>query len=189
MNRTYGTQHLILTSAQESNIVGQPQCPNLLSLVLQLGERIAGGYVSVVSVKLWVTRAWSDTCALAGYPRDYADRNIARLREANIDRQPRTNLMLQGRFDDYPKRRGATQVKELLAAGVNVACGQDCVHDTFRPFGQNDQLEIGFLLRHASHMSQPGEIDTVMDMVMRNGARALRAALKSPTEVLRTSLS
>jgi len=63
----------------------------------------------------------------------------------------------------------------LLAAGVNVACGQDCVHDTFYPFGQNDPLEIAFLLCHASHMSQPGEILTVMDMVTRNGARALRA--------------
>jgi cytosine/creatinine deaminase len=89
---------------------------------------------------------------------------------------PATNLMLQGRLDDYPKRRGVTQVKELLVAGVNVACGQDCVHDTFYPFGQNDPLEIGFLLCHASHMSQPGEIDMVMDMVTSNGARALRAS-------------
>jgi cytosine deaminase len=83
--------------------------------------------------------------------------------------------MLQGRLDDYPKRRGVTQVKELLAAGVNVACGQDCVHDTFYPFGQNDPLEIAFLLCHASQMSQPAEILTVMDMVTNNAAKALRA--------------
>jgi cytosine/creatinine deaminase len=83
------------------------------------------------------------TCALASYPRDYADHVIARLKEARINMiaNPATNLMLQGRLDDYPKRRGVTQVKELLAAGVNVACGQDCVHDTFYPFGQNDPLE------------------------------------------------
>jgi cytosine deaminase len=101
---------------------------------------------------------------------------IGRLREANVNMiaNPATNLMLQGRLDDYPKRRGVTQVKELLAAGVNVACGQDCVHDTFYPFGQNDPLEIGFLLCHASHMSLPAEILTVMDMVTRNGAKALR---------------
>jgi cytosine deaminase len=116
------------------------------------------------------------TCALASYPRDYADRVIARLREANVNMiaNPATNLMLQGRLDDYPKRRGVTQVKELLAAGVNVACGQDCVHDTFYPFGQNDPLEIAFLLCHASQMSQPAEILTVMDMVTINGAKALR---------------
>jgi cytosine/creatinine deaminase len=116
------------------------------------------------------------TCALAAYPRAYADHVIGRLSEANVNMiaNPATNLMLQGRHDDYPKRRGVTQVKELLAAGVNVACGQDCVHDTFYPFGQNDPLEIGFLLCHASHMSQPGEILTVMDMITGNGARALR---------------
>src|SRR5258708_7386911 len=98
------------------------------------------------------------------------------LREANVNMtaNPATNLMLQGRLDDYPKRRGVTQVKELLAAGVNVACGQDCVHDTFYPFGQNDPLEIAFLLCHASQMSQPAEILTVMDMVTNNGAKALR---------------
>jgi cytosine deaminase len=116
------------------------------------------------------------TCALAGYPRDYADHVIGRLREASVNliANPATNLMLQGRLDDYPKRRGVTQVKELLAAGVNVACGQDCVHDTFYPFGQNDPLEIAFLLCHASHMSQPPEILTVMEMVTSHGAKAMR---------------
>jgi cytosine/creatinine deaminase len=116
------------------------------------------------------------TCTLASYPRDYADHVIKRLREADVNMiaNPATNLMLQGHLDDYPKRRGVTQVKELLAAGVNVACGQDCVHDTFYPFGQNDPLEIAFLLCHASQMSQPAEILTVMDMVTSNDARALR---------------
>jgi len=116
------------------------------------------------------------TCALASYPRNYADHVIGRLREAGVNMiaNPATNLMLQGRLDDYPKRRGVTQVKELLAAGINVACGQDCVHDTFYPFGQNDPLEIAFLLCHASQMSQPAEILKVMDMVTNNGAKVLR---------------
>ena len=143
-----------------------------------------------VLAELTIANGWQGrvtaghTCALAGYPRDYADRVIARLKEANINMiaNPATNLMLQGRLDDYPKRRGVTQVKELLAAGVNVACGQDCVHDTFYPFGQNDPLEIGFLLCHASHMSQPGEIDTVMDMITSHGAKALRVSGFEVTE-------
>jgi cytosine deaminase len=135
-----------------------------------------------VLAELTIANGWQGrvtaghTCALASYPRNYADYVIARLREANVNMiaNPATNLMLQGRLDDYPKRRGVTQVKELLAAGVNVACGQDCVHDTFYPFGQNDPLEIAFLLCHASQMSQPAEILTVMDMVTSNGAKALR---------------
>jgi cytosine/creatinine deaminase len=135
-----------------------------------------------VLAELTIANGWQGrvtaghTCALAGYPRDYADHVIGRLREASVNMiaNPATNLMLQGRLDDYPKRRGVTQVKELLAAGVNVACGQDCVHDTFYPFGQNDPLEIAFLLCHASHMSQPPEILTVMDMVTSRGAKAMR---------------
>src|ERR1700674_510900 len=136
-----------------------------------------------VLAELTIANGWQGrvtaghTCALASYPRDYADHVIDRLRQANVSMiaNPATNLMLQGRLDDYPKRRGVTQVKELLAAGVNVACGQDCVHDTFYPFGQNDPLEIAFLLCHASQMSQPAEILTVMDMVTNNAAKALRA--------------
>jgi cytosine deaminase len=135
-----------------------------------------------VLAELTIANGWQGrvtaghTCALASYPRDYADHVIDRLRQANVNMiaNPATNLMLQGRLDDYPKRRGVTQVKELLAAGVNVACGQDCVHDTFYPFGQNDPLEIAFLLCHASQMSQPAEILTVMDMITGNGAKALR---------------
>jgi cytosine deaminase len=135
-----------------------------------------------VLAELTVKNGWQGrvtaghTCALASYPRAYADHVIALLSAANVNviANPATNLMLQGRLDDYPKRRGVTQVKELLAAGVNVACGQDCVHDTFYPFGQNDPLEIAFLLCHASQMSQPAEIRTVMDMITSNGAKALR---------------
>src|SRR3984957_19880281 len=135
-----------------------------------------------VLAELTIVNGWQGrvtaghTCALASYPRDYADHVIAQLKKAGINMiaNPATNLMLQGRLDDYPKRRGVTQVKELLAAGVNVACGQDCVHDTFYPFGQNDPLEIAFLLCHASQMSQPAEILAAMDMVTGNGAKALR---------------
>src|SRR5260370_4164118 len=135
-----------------------------------------------VLAELTIANGWQGrvtaghTCARASYPRDHADHVIRRLHEANVNMiaNPATNLLLQGRLDGYPKRPGVTQVKELLAAGVNVACGQDCVHDTFYPFGQNDPLELAFLLCHASQMSQPAEILTVMDMVTNNGAKALR---------------
>jgi cytosine deaminase len=143
-----------------------------------------------VLAELTVRNGWQGrvtaghTCALASYSRTYADHVIAMLSGANVHMiaNPATNLMLQGRLDDYPRRRGVTQVKELLAAGVNVACGQDCVHDTFYPFGQNDPLEIAFLLCHASQMSQPAEILAVMDMITSNGAKALR--LPAPRVVI-----
>src|SRR5258708_22260038 len=65
------------------------------------------------------------TCALASYPRTYADHVIARLREANVHMiaNPATNLLLQGRLDAQPKQPGATPVKAQLAAWGNVRRG------------------------------------------------------------------
>jgi len=67
------------------------------------------------------------------------------------------------------------QGKELLAAGVNVCYGQDCVKDTFYPtFGQADMLEVGLITAHAAHMSLPQDIETLFDMPTFNAARILR---------------
>ena len=118
------------------------------------------------------------TCALAGYPNDYAIEVISLVKAANINMitNPATNLMLQGRLDEQPKRRGITRVKELMAEGINVSFGQDCVMDTFYPFGRSDQMEIAFLTAHAAHLSQPKEIDQVFDMPTKNAAQTLRLA-------------
>lgn len=115
------------------------------------------------------------TCALAAYPKDYADHVIDLVAQADIHiiTNPATNLMLQGRDDDHPKRRGITRVKELLARGVNVSFGQDNLRDMFYPFGRDDPLELALLTAHAAHMSQPDEIEAVFAMATVNGARVL----------------
>ena len=115
------------------------------------------------------------TCALAGYEEDYANRVIGLVRDAGIHMivNPATNLMLQGRGDAQPKRRGVTRVKELLEAGVNVSCGQDCIRDPFYPFGRGDPLEVTFLASHAAHMSRPHEIERVFDMMTGAAARTM----------------
>lgn len=116
------------------------------------------------------------TCALAAYDDHYAQYVIDKVKAAGIHMitNPATNLMLQGRLDKQPKRRGITRVKELLEAGVNVAFGQDCVKDTFYPFGQADMLEVALITAHAAHMSLPQEIELVFDMMTYNAARVLR---------------
>ena len=115
------------------------------------------------------------TCALAAYPDDYADEIIRLVKKAGIHMitNPATNLMLQGRLDNHPKRRGITRVKELFAHGINVSFGQDNVRDAFYPFGKNDPLEIALLLAHAAHMSTPKEIEQIFDMATVNAARLL----------------
>ena len=78
-------------------------------------------------------------------------------------------------MDKEPKRRGITRVKELLAAGVNVCYGQDCVKDTFYPtFGQADLLEVGLITAHAAQLSLPQEIETLFDMSTFHAAKLLR---------------
>jgi cytosine deaminase len=117
------------------------------------------------------------TCALAAYDAPHAARVIQLVREAGIHMitNPATNLMLQGRHDQQPIRRGITRVKELLAAGINVSCGQDCLKDTFYPtFGRADMLEVGLITAHAAQLSTPAEIETLHRMITRNAARILR---------------
>jgi cytosine deaminase len=116
------------------------------------------------------------TCALAAYPDDYARVVIDKLARAGVHMitNPATNLMLQGRLDRQPIRRGITRVKELLAAGVNVAMGQDCVKDTFYPFGRADMLEVALITAHAAHLSLPPEVETVFAMGTTRAARVLR---------------
>ena len=64
------------------------------------------------------------------YDNAYAFKLIRLLARAQVSvvANPFDNVVLQGRFDTYPKRRGITRVKELLAAGVNVALGQRARH-------------------------------------------------------------
>lgn len=116
------------------------------------------------------------TCALAAYPDDYAAIVIEKVERAGIHMiaNPATNLMLQGRLDRQPVRRGITRVQELLARNINVSFGQDCVCDTFYPFGRDDPLEIAFLMAHTAHMSLPAQIDKVFSMATLAGAKALR---------------
>jgi cytosine deaminase len=115
------------------------------------------------------------TCALAAYDDAYANHVIDLVAQAQLHMitNPATNLMLQGRDDGHPKRRGITRVKELLARGVNVSFGQDNLRDMFYPFGRDDPLELAWLAAHAAHMSQPDEIEAVFAMATVNGARVL----------------
>jgi cytosine/creatinine deaminase len=131
-----------------------------------------------------ITNGWQGrvnaghTCALAAYPHGYAATVIRKVKEADINMitLPVTNLVLQGRLDVEPRRRGITRVKELLQAGVNVTFGQDCVRDTFYPFGRADLLEVAAITAHAAQMTLPHEIETVFDMCTRNAARACNLA-------------
>jgi cytosine deaminase len=115
-------------------------------------------------------------CAMAAWEDGYAAGLIARAAAAGVRviTNPPTNLMLQGRDDREPRRRGIPRVKELLAAGVTVAAGQDCVDDAFYPFGNADPLQVALIVAHAAQLGTPAEIAAALRMVTGAAARILR---------------
>ncbi len=116
------------------------------------------------------------TCALAAYDDHYAAYVIEKVARAGIHMitNPVTNLMLQGRLDKQPIRRGITRVKELLEAGVNMSFGQDCVNDTFYPLGNADMLQVANVTVHAAQMSLPAELEKVFDMITTDANKILK---------------
>jgi cytosine deaminase len=117
----------------------------------------------------------SHTTAMHSYNAAYASRLIANVARAGLHMvtNPLDNAVLQGRFDSGPIRRGHTRVKELLAAGVNVAIGHDSVMDPWYPLGFGDPLQAAFVLAHLGHMSGDDELRTLIDMITVAPAAAL----------------
>ena len=91
----------------------------------------------------------------------------------NVICNPYDNIILQGRFDSYPKRRGMARLKELLQAGVNVSLGHDSIMDPWYPLGRGDMLAAANLALHIAQMSGHDEIATMYDLITTNAARTL----------------
>ena len=114
------------------------------------------------------------TTAMASYNDNYAFKLIQILKRAGVTivANPLDNIVLQGRFDTYPKRRGMTRVKELDAAGINVACGHDSIMDPWYPLGRGSMLDALSMLVHVGQMTGRAELFRAYDMVTTNPARA-----------------
>jgi cytosine deaminase len=86
---------------------------------------------------------------------------------------PAINILIQGRHDTYPKRRGLTRVPELRAAGLCVAFGSDCMMDPWYPLGQACMLDIAFMGLHVAQMQSPAGIRACFDAVTVDAARVM----------------
>jgi len=86
---------------------------------------------------------------------------------------PLINITLQGRHDTYPKRRGMTRVPELLAAGVPVAFGHDCVMDPWYGLGSGDMLEVAHMGLHVAQMTGQAAMRQCFLAVTETPARIL----------------
>lgn len=114
--------------------------------------------------------------ALAFYQEDYAQQVIRLVKEAGMTIFCNSHVALIA--TDFEKRqpwpRAITRVRELLEAGVPVACGQDDIDNWFYAFGRNDMLEVAQFMAHIAQFAWQGEVNQVLPMVTDVPARVLK---------------
>jgi cytosine deaminase len=105
----------------------------------------------------------------------YVSTLIPLIAEAGVSAiaNPLINITLQGRHDTYPKRRGMTRVPELMAAGVPVAFGHDCVMDPWYPLGSGDMLEVASMGLQVAQMTGQDGMRAAFESVTSTPARIL----------------
>ncbi|GBL46548.1 cytosine deaminase [Sulfuriferula multivorans] len=105
----------------------------------------------------------------------YVSKLIPLIQEAGVAviANPLINITLQGRHDTYPKRRGMTRVPELLAAGIDVAFGHDCVMDPWYSLGSGDMLEVAHMGLHVAQMTGQDAIHACFEAVTNVPAKIL----------------
>lgn len=105
----------------------------------------------------------------------YVSKLLPLMAEAGVHAvaNPLINITIQGRHDSYPKRRGMTRVKELLAQGINVSFGHDCVMDPWYPLGSHDMIEVAHMGLHVAQMTGVEEQKACFAAVTANGAKTM----------------
>ncbi|MCG7587972.1 cytosine deaminase [Photobacterium sp. OFAV2-7] len=117
----------------------------------------------------------SHTTAMHSYNGAYASRLFRLLKMSGINfvANPLVNIHLQGRFDDYPKRRGITRVKEMLTADINVCFGHDDVFDPWYPLGTANMMQVLHMGLHVCQVMGYDQINNSLALISTNSARTL----------------
>ncbi|MCI8524496.1 MAG: cytosine deaminase [Oscillospiraceae bacterium] len=117
----------------------------------------------------------SHTTAMHSYNNAYVVKlmRLLKLSQINFVANPLVNTHLQGRMDTYPKRRGVTRVKELLAEGINVSFGHDDIFDPWYPLGTGDLRDAVFMGLHVCQMMGYREILDSYKLISTNAAKTL----------------
>jgi len=117
----------------------------------------------------------SHTTAMHSYNNAYVLRlmRLLKMSRINFVANPLVNTHLQGRIDTYPKRRGLTRVKELLAEGINVSFGHDDIFDPWYPMGNGSLRDVVFMGLHVGQMMGYEEIMNSYKLITYNAAKTL----------------
>ena len=105
----------------------------------------------------------------------YVSKLLPLIAEAGVSivSNPLINITLQGRHDSYPNRRGMTRGPELLAHGVTVAFGHDCVMDPWYSLGSADMLEVASMGLHVAQMTSQAAMRQCFEAVTTSPAKIL----------------
>ncbi|MFB0971968.1 MAG: cytosine deaminase [Neofamilia sp.] len=127
----------------------------------------------------------SHTTAMHSYNNAYVQKlmRLLRMSDINFVANPLVNIHLQGRVDTYPKRRGMTRVKELLANGNNVSFGHDDIFDPWYPLGDGNMLEVVHMGLHVGQMMGYPEIMNSYKLISTNAAKTLNISDRYGIEV------
>ncbi len=105
----------------------------------------------------------------------YVSKLLPLMAEAEIHAipNPLINIVLQGRHDTYPKRRGQTRVPEMRRHGINVAFGQDCTMDPWYSLGSGDMLEVAHMGLHVGQLTSREAMRFCFEAVTTNPAKVM----------------
>lgn len=126
----------------------------------------------------------SHTTAMHSYNNAYVTKlfRLLSMSKINFVANPLVNTHLQGRMDTYPKRRGVTRVKELLAAGINVSFGHDDIFDPWYPLGDGNMRDVVHMGLHVCQMMGYEEILNSYQLITHNAAKTLNLSDYGITE-------
>jgi cytosine deaminase len=105
----------------------------------------------------------------------YFSKLLHLMTEANIQciANPVANIILQGRHDTYPKRRGMMRVAELWTAGLNVSFGQDSCMDYWYSMGNAEMLDVAHMAIHTGHLTSQSQIRQSYDSITSTAASVM----------------
>ncbi|MDD4778129.1 MAG: amidohydrolase family protein [Fermentimonas sp.] len=117
----------------------------------------------------------SHACSFGSADNAYANRMIGLFKKSKINfiTPPTENAYLQGRMDNYPKRRGLNRVKELLEEGINICFAQDSINDPWYPLGNGNMMNVLDNGIHLTHLASYEEIEKSFDLITFNGAKTM----------------
>jgi cytosine deaminase len=126
---------------------------------LGLGGRVAGSHLTSMH-------------SMDNY---YVSKLLPLMAEAGVAAiaNPNINIVIQGRHDTYPKRRGMNRFPEMLSYGITSAFGQDCMMDPWYSLGQADMLDVASMGLHVAQMTSRDQMRQCFAAVTTGPAKIL----------------